>query len=102
MRHVVVYREPGRFAGWPANGGMWAWGNELLVGFRQGYMDLAGGFHAIDRAPVHLGTGSQPGWGRPGTEGLGLEPLAGFRRMQLICLSLISRIPTLLNSVANG
>lgn len=50
MRHVVVYREPGRFAGWPANGGMWAWGNELLVGFRQGYMDLAGGFHAIDRA----------------------------------------------------
>ena len=26
--HVIVYREPGKFAGWPANYGMWAWDNE--------------------------------------------------------------------------
>jgi len=50
VRHVIVYREPGRFAGWPANGGMWARGNEIVVGFRLGYMHLDGGFHAIDRS----------------------------------------------------
>lgn len=49
MRHVVVYREAGRFGGWPANGGIWSWGDEILVGFRRGHMDLGGGFHAVDR-----------------------------------------------------
>lgn len=49
MQHVVVYREIGRFGGWPANGGIWSWGDEIVVGFRRGYMDLAGGFHAVDR-----------------------------------------------------
>ena len=34
--HHVVYREKGRFAGWPANYGMWAWGNELVVIFAEG------------------------------------------------------------------
>jgi predicted neuraminidase len=33
VRHVGVYREPGRFGGWPANHGSWSWGNEILVGF---------------------------------------------------------------------
>jgi hypothetical protein len=48
-RHVVVYKETGRFAGWPANHGMWAWGNEILVGFETGYFKQnVGGGHAID------------------------------------------------------
>lgn len=29
--HVTVFQKDGRFAGWPANGGMWAWGDEILV-----------------------------------------------------------------------
>lgn len=33
IEHVTVYAEDGKFAGWPANSGLWAWGNELLVGF---------------------------------------------------------------------
>ncbi|PCJ63147.1 MAG: hypothetical protein COA73_05675 [Candidatus Hydrogenedentota bacterium] len=37
-RHVKVYFEEGRFAGWPANNGMWTWGDEILVGFTQGYL----------------------------------------------------------------
>jgi hypothetical protein len=46
---VVVYREPGRFGGWPANHGMWSWGDELLVGFSAGYYkDNGPGYHAID------------------------------------------------------
>ena len=33
IQHVTVFQEDGRFAGWPANNGMWNWGNEILVGF---------------------------------------------------------------------
>src|SRR5579871_6014451 len=36
-RHVKVYAEPGRFGGWPANHGIWVWGDEILVGFSAGY-----------------------------------------------------------------
>ena len=36
MKHVTVYREPGVYAGWPANHGAWQWGNEFLVGFMRG------------------------------------------------------------------
>ncbi len=48
-RHVTVYHQPGRFGGWPANHGMWAWGNEMLVGFSAGYYkDNGPARHAID------------------------------------------------------
>src|SRR5262245_44015104 len=50
MKHVVVYREAGRFAGWPANYGIWGWGNEIIVGFTLGYMKTDGEFHARDRS----------------------------------------------------
>ncbi len=33
---VVVYKQQARFAGWPANYGIWSWGNEILVGFESG------------------------------------------------------------------
>ena len=37
MRHVIVYAEKVRFAGWPANNGVWIWdGDEILVGFTLG------------------------------------------------------------------
>jgi hypothetical protein len=49
MEHITIYREPGRYAGWPANYGIWAWGDEIVVGFTVGYHDPAGGFHARDR-----------------------------------------------------
>jgi hypothetical protein len=48
-RHVEVYHVPGRFGGWPANHGMWSWGNELLVGLSAGYFkDNGPARHAID------------------------------------------------------
>jgi len=50
IRHVKVYYEPGRFGGWPANHGIWAWDNEILVGFSRGYYkDLGPERHNIDR-----------------------------------------------------
>src|SRR5437870_8894780 len=48
--HVKVYSERGRFAGWPANHGLWSWGDEILVGFSAGYhKDLGPERHNIDR-----------------------------------------------------
>lgn len=48
--HVKVYYEPGRFGGWPANHGIWIWGNEILVGFSRGfYKDMGPTRHHIDR-----------------------------------------------------
>jgi lysophospholipase L1-like esterase len=48
-KHVLVYGAPGRFTGWPANNGIWSWGNEILVGFRLGYhKSNSGGGHSID------------------------------------------------------
>ena len=48
-RHVKVYFETGRFGGWPANHGIWIWGNEILVGFSKGYYKDLGDRHHIDR-----------------------------------------------------
>ncbi|MDQ1255631.1 MAG: hypothetical protein QG656_223 [Candidatus Hydrogenedentes bacterium] len=50
LKHVMVYYEPTRFGGWPANHGIWSWDNEILVGFSRGYYkDLGPERHAIDR-----------------------------------------------------
>ena len=48
MRHVEVFREPGRFAGWPANYGVWSWDDEIVVGFTVGYLKPGQTFHARD------------------------------------------------------
>ncbi len=49
-KHVKVYYEPGRFGGWPANHGIWSWGNEILVGYSRGYYkDFGEERHNIDR-----------------------------------------------------
>jgi Neuraminidase (sialidase) len=47
-KHVVVFKEPGRFGGWPANNGIWSWGNEILVGFSNGAFKRTERGHAID------------------------------------------------------
>ncbi|MEX1013975.1 MAG: hypothetical protein WDZ80_02335, partial [Candidatus Paceibacterota bacterium] len=33
IENEVVYFEEGKFAAWPANGGMWIWDNEILICF---------------------------------------------------------------------
>ena len=50
IEHIVVYKEEGRFGGWPANNGIWNWGDEIVVGFTLGYYkkNPTGG-HDIDR-----------------------------------------------------
>jgi hypothetical protein len=39
VENVVVFKETDKFAGWPANNGMWSWGNEIVVGFVVGQFD---------------------------------------------------------------
>lgn len=36
VEHSIAAIEEGRFHGWPANNGVWNWGDEILVGFTQG------------------------------------------------------------------
>ncbi|MEZ6072537.1 MAG: sialidase family protein [Pirellulales bacterium] len=47
--NVEVYNEPGRFAGWPANNGIWNWGDEIVVGFSLGFHQEKESGHTIDR-----------------------------------------------------
>ncbi len=49
MQQATVYSEIGRFAGWPANYGMWAWGNELVLGFITCHYERDGKFHARNK-----------------------------------------------------
>jgi hypothetical protein len=47
--HVTVFQKDGRFAAWPANGGMWAWGDEILVCYTEAdHLKTTG--HTYDRA----------------------------------------------------
>ena len=50
MRQVTIFREPGRFAGWPANYGMWHWGDEIVLGFTVGAHQTVARGHAIDKS----------------------------------------------------
>lgn len=55
VRHVKVYYEKGMYGGWPANNGIWIWGNEILVGFTKGfYKDLGPTRHNMDREKPEL------------------------------------------------
>ena len=49
VKQVKLYAVPNRFGGWPANYGIWSWGNEILCGFAAGHSkDNGPGLHAID------------------------------------------------------
>jgi hypothetical protein len=87
-QHVVVFREQGRYGGWPANHGLWAWGDEILVGFSAGHMApepiAAGGprRHPIDRTrpEQHLLARSRDGgasWAIEHPDGLRPPPTTG-------------------------
>ena len=48
--HGEVQFETGRYGGWPANGGIWNWGDEIVTVFTLGYYRAdTRGMHPIDR-----------------------------------------------------
>lgn len=55
IKHIKVYHEKGRYAGWPANTGIWIWGNEILTGFSIGYhKETKTSIHFIDREKTEI------------------------------------------------
>jgi hypothetical protein len=50
IQNGIVFHEEGRFAGWPANHGIWIWDNEILVGFVEAAHMDSKGFHTYDRS----------------------------------------------------
>lgn len=50
IEHGIVFSEKGRFGGWPANNGVWVWGNEILVGFVEADYRETKGLHTYDPA----------------------------------------------------
>jgi len=48
--HIIVYYEDGRFCGWPANNGIWSWGDEIAVGFTLGFYKENILHHSVDRS----------------------------------------------------
>ena len=42
VKHVKVFYEPGMYGGWPANYGIWSWGDEILVGFEKAFYENRG------------------------------------------------------------
>ncbi|MBB4194924.1 hypothetical protein GGE45_004844 [Rhizobium aethiopicum] len=49
MRHLEIYRRQGEFAAWPANYGLWSWGDEIVVVFARGKLGAKGELHELDR-----------------------------------------------------
>ena len=50
IKHGIVFSENDRFAGWPANNGIWVWGNEVYVGFVEADYKESKGLHTYDPA----------------------------------------------------
>lgn len=50
IQHGIVFYEEGRYGGWPANHGIWIWGNEILVGFIEADYKETTGLHDYDPA----------------------------------------------------
>ena len=81
--HVTVRHESGRYFGWPANAGIWSWGNEILVQYRAGeFQDKPIGSHDIDyaRPVIHEQSRSLDGgvtWTHHATPVLVTEPTWG-------------------------
>jgi hypothetical protein len=52
--HVTVFHEPGKFAAWPANNGVWLWnGEEILVGLTVGPYEVKSG-HNLGEPHISL------------------------------------------------
>jgi len=49
IKHSILHQEAGRFCGWPANNGVWNWGDEIVVGFHLKYYKESIEGHSINR-----------------------------------------------------
>ncbi len=70
VRHSIVYSHENEFAGWPANGGLWMWGDEILVGFDRWTFNPspAGRHHNEERIGAYLARSTDGGRSWQGEE----------------------------------
>jgi hypothetical protein len=94
VTHVTVRHEAGRCFGWPANGGIWSWGNEILVMYKNGeFQDKRIGSHDINynKPIVWDQSRSQDGgrtWTHESTDIGMTEPMGAMKvSTELTCLS---------------
>lgn len=55
IQNVEIYRAAGEFVAWPANYGLWIWGDEAVVVFSQGFRGAQEGLHARDKTRPFIG-----------------------------------------------
>ena len=53
MIHTIVALEKGAFFGWPANNGVWSWGDEVVVGFEKAIYQAKEKGHSFDTEGPH-------------------------------------------------
>jgi hypothetical protein len=72
VKNVTVYSVAGRYGGWPANHGIWVWGDEIVVGFSAAYFQWIG----PDRHPYDRTKPEEPylARSRDGGEHWSIEP----------------------------
>jgi hypothetical protein len=61
IEHSILYQQDGRFAAWPANGGIWMWNNEILVGFVEAKYAESRGLHTYDQKSARHSTAAKRG-----------------------------------------
>lgn len=49
VQNITIYKEAGRYGGWPANHGLWQWGDEIVAGFTATWYKQTTTDHRIDR-----------------------------------------------------
>lgn len=50
IKHDILFFQENRYAGWPANNGIWIWDNEILVGFVEANHKTTDGLHTYDQS----------------------------------------------------
>ncbi len=56
MKRSTIYHDPTKFAGWPANAGLFCWENEILAAFHVGeYLDKPTGHKIDEQKPITIG-----------------------------------------------
>ena len=53
-QQITVFHDPGRYAGWSANYGIWNWGHEIVLGFTVGFPGQSAGLHSRDKSRPFL------------------------------------------------
>ncbi|NLN04983.1 MAG: hypothetical protein GX166_09235 [Clostridiaceae bacterium] len=52
MIHNIVCYDDKKYSAWPANGGLWNWGDEILVSFNRGSFNDNSSFHRVTESSL--------------------------------------------------